>query len=130
MNPYVTKSYRDDKTEASYEKFKQTWPSDKCAFCEIHREAIVKGKFFAVSKNDFPYFSYDGEPVIDHLLIIPYQHIYSLKEVSDEARQELIDIPSNFEADNYNVYIRAPGNERRSVAHHHGHLIKLGTSKN
>jgi diadenosine tetraphosphate (Ap4A) HIT family hydrolase len=127
MSISVTKAYRDENVQAAYERFKQTWPSDKCPFCEIPREPIYKGTYFNVVKNDFPYLAYDGVIVVDHLLIIPHEHIYALKECSEEARQELVDCISNFEADNYNVYIRAPGNDRRTVAHHHGHLIKLGT---
>lgn len=126
MNASMTRSYRADNVEAAYEQFKATWPSDKCALCHRERTPIASNAHFNVVPNDFPYYTYDGKVVTEHLLVIPHEHIYAMSECDEKARQELTDIISHYEHSNYNTYIRAPGNDRRSVAHYHVHLIKLG----
>jgi len=119
---------RSIKNEFEYYRYKRTKP-DGCAFCMIDiqgSEQIVEyGEHTAVLKNKFPYSRWDGRKVVDHLMIIPVKHVTLLNKLTPDATKELLDVVTRYEEEGYSFYIRSPHNKSRSVAHIHGHLIKL-----
>lgn len=96
-----------------------------CIFCNPDEESIVLS-------NDHGYARYDGYPVSPgHLLIIPYRHISSLFELSDD---ELIGLWSlvkegrefldeEYHPDGFNVGVNVGVAAGQSVFHVHIHLI-------
>ena len=103
--------------------------SDKkiCDFCAIGKDSvqyISETKSFKILNNIFPYSLWDGLTVEDHLLIVPKIHTDTLSDLSPEESKEFIKLISKYELKGYNVYARAPGSIRKTVAHQHTHLIK------
>lgn len=117
-------------TQLKYEKYKRVNRKlTGCRFCDSasHRKRdinIDKGQLRVVS-NDFPYSVWQGKKLIDHLMIVPKRHVESLLKMNDSERDELLQCIAEYEAKGYTFYLRAPADPTRSVAHLHGHLLKL-----
>ena len=59
-------------------------------------------------KNRFPYSIWDGQIVVDHLMITPKEHTDNLSGTPDKGKIEYLDIIKKFEDKGYNIYARAP----------------------
>lgn len=106
-------------------KQRQSSGKDRCPFCEVAPDEIVKETpNFYVLINIRPYTLWDGHDVADHMLIAPKIHSDKLGDISPDAAQEYLQLVDAYESEGYNTYARAPGSARKSIMHHHTHLIK------
>lgn len=102
-------------------------PTQGCAFCKIDENSyqfIGQSTFFKIIRNIFPYSLWDGQEVVDHLMLLPKKHTDSLSQLPDGAAVEFVSLISGYESKGYSVYARAPGSLMKSLAHQHTHLIK------
>lgn len=97
-----------------------------CTFCEDNMvdRKVLETKHAYVVPNRVFYDLWELRAVTDHLLVVPKRHVRSLKELNQAERADIMDILSDYEAKNYNVYARAIDSKQRSVGHQHTHLIK------
>ena len=118
---------RSTQEEKNYNKYRKTAKSDACPFCAInkgHEQYITETKHLKVIRNRTPYSLWDGQGVLEHLMVIPKVHTDSLKDLHGDAANEYVDLLSSYELQGYNVYARAQASSVRSVVHQHTHLIK------
>lgn len=119
--------YRFRKNARTYRNL----PKDKqCPFCHIvpERKVIEKAKDYLVVENLYPYDVWEGRKVLEHLLLIPRQHVGSLHDVSKETQINMVEKMAEYERNGYDVYARASGSVQRSIhEHQHSHLIKTDT---
>jgi diadenosine tetraphosphate (Ap4A) HIT family hydrolase len=118
---------RSSKQEKLYRKHQKNNAVVSCSFCEIDEghEQFVEGlRFFKVIKNKFPYTFWDGQDVVEHLMVVPRTHSDSLNFKTNDEKIEFIDTLSRYEKLGYNIYARAPQSVMKSIAHQHTHLIK------
>lgn len=125
---------RSRKEEITYKKHQTKKTDDTCAFCKIKKgneQFINETKYFRVIRNIFSYSIWDGQKVVDHLMLIPKQHTDSLGDLPKAAAEEYVRIISAYEKKSYNIYARAPSSVIKSVIHQHTHFIKTkGGPKN
>jgi diadenosine tetraphosphate (Ap4A) HIT family hydrolase len=118
---------RSRKEEKFYKKYLKTVDKNVCVFCAIKKgsdQLVVTTKHFKVITNIFPYSVWDGQEVVDHLMITPKKHTDSLKDMPDSQKVEYVNLIESYEQNGYNIYARAPINKTKSVVHQHTHLIK------
>jgi len=62
-------------------------------------------------------------------IIALYEQNFTAEEghANEEEAKEFFRLVTDYEADGYSLYSRAPANTSRTVSHHHAHLIKLAT---
>ena len=119
--------YRTRNHEKTYAFEKRSRKTKPCPFCTIReegREPISKSKYFLRIKNIFPFDTWDGYQVKAHELIIPKRHVTGLDALTAPERKELIDLLCKADKEGYDTYARHDGNEAKTVAHQHTHLIK------
>lgn len=122
-------STRTRKETKIYNKYRRTFTSKNCVFCEIKKdskELVKETAHFKIVVNKFPYSLWDEQPVEDHLMIVPKQHTDTLSDLSPKEAQEYVQLISSYEKRGYNVWARAPQSTIKSVIHQHTHLIKSG----
>ncbi len=120
---------RSSKLEKLYRKHQKKNLVVSCSFCEIDEghEQFVEGlRFFKIIKNRYPYTFWDGQDVIEHLMLVPRKHADQLAFASDEEKLEYVDTLSRYEKNGYNIYARAPQSIMKSITHQHTHFIKPG----
>lgn len=116
---------RSRKEEYEYKAYLKTLPANICVFCTGHNEKLIEDhQQFKVIRNIFAYSLWDGQKVIDHLMITPKAHIDSVASFTQEMVPEFHKLMSTYESKGYNVYLRAPTSKIKSVTHQHTHLIK------
>ncbi len=120
---------RSRKEEKNYKKYRET-DSFKgvCTFCNISPDEdqfVKETKSFQVIKNIFSYSQWDGQGVVDHLLIVPKKHTVSLGDLTAPEAVEFIELIGSYEKLGYDFSARAPKSNRKTVQHQHTHLIKL-----
>lgn len=107
-----------------YKKFPR---NGDCQFCNFPSEQIIwQSDSFLIVRNKFSYEVFDMCAVEDHLMLIPKKHTDNLSALLSAERVEFIDILTDYESKEYNVYFREPKSSVKSVDHHHTHLLKLG----
>lgn len=119
---------RSTKEAIRYWKQRHTEEGRDCPFCDVQPNEdryVEESSTLTVIRNRFPYSIWDGQGVIDHLMITPKIHTNSLNDLSDEGAREFIRLVNKYEADGYNVYARAPASTAKSIYHQHTHLIKV-----
>jgi diadenosine tetraphosphate (Ap4A) HIT family hydrolase len=96
-----------------------------CPFCNPSLEEIVL-------QNDLCYARYDKFPVNPgHLLLIPFRHIPTLFEATDEEQAALLALvreakrllDNRFHPDGYNIGVNVGTAAGQSVMHLHVHVI-------
>lgn len=98
-----------------------------CPFCVIddgHPQYVEEGAFVRVIRNRYPYSIWDGEGVVDHLMIVPKQHVDRLSKLGPKAALEYMQVIQKYEDAGYNLYARVPESKVKTIAHQHSHLIK------
>lgn len=125
---------RSRKEERHYKRYLRNNPDSDCAFCKInkkeHQQFVEETASFKVIRNIFKYSIWDGQQVVDHLMVVPKRHTDSLANLSDKQAAELVKIIGKYEKRGFNVYARAPTSPIKSIVHQHSHLIKTaGASK-
>ncbi len=119
---------RSIQEEHQYRHYRRTHAGEACPFCSIdygHAQYVKESDQLKVIKNRIPYSIWDGQGVLDHLMITPKKHTDSLKDMDANAALEYVDLISEYESQGYNIYARTPGSSIKSVTHQHTHLIKL-----
>lgn len=98
-----------------------------CPFCDpkTFSNRVAEFEHSYIVPNITKYDSWELHDVTEHLLLVPKEHHESLVRFSSEAKLEVMDIMSQYEAKGYNVYSRAIDSPRRSVAHQHTHFIRI-----
>lgn len=118
---------RSRKEQVLYKKYLKTVDKNVCVFCEIKKgsdQLLSSTKYFKVIKNIFPYSIWDGQKVVDHLMVTPKKHTDSLKNMPDTQKVEYVNLIETYEQKGYNIYARAPVSKMKSIIHQHTHLIK------
>lgn len=119
---------RSRREELHYKDSLRQSRGDGCPFCAITTDTervVESGRNFFVIHNIFPYSLWDGQYVIDHLMVVPKRHINSLSALKTREKAEYVDILGQYESNGYNIYARAPQSTTKSVPHQHTHLIRL-----
>lgn len=122
----ATRSRKEEKKYSEY--LRSGEPTQGCVFCAITPDSpqfVSETKSFRVIRNIFPYSQWDGQGVIDHLLLIPKEHTDTLSDLSAQEAVEYVDIVSSYESRGYDVHARGPSSNRKSVVHQHTHFLKL-----
>lgn len=73
----------------------------------------------------FPYTQWDGQGVVDHIMVIPKKHTDTLSDLTSHEAIEYVELIASYESRGYSVYSRSPSSTRKTVVHQHTHLIKL-----
>ena len=121
-------STRSRKEEKRYSSYRSKLGSGHCDFCAITPDLahyVSETKSFFVIKNIFPYSQWDGQGVLDHLLLIPKKHTDTLSDLTRDAAVEFVDCISSYESRGYDIHARGPSSNRKTVVHQHTHLVKL-----
>lgn len=119
---------RSTHEERKYRQYRRNNNKDDCPFCSIdssHPQYIDQTKNFKIINNHIPYSLWDGQGVIEHLMVIPRIHIDTLADIPLIAKREYLTLISSYETRGYDVYARAKNSGVRSVAHQHTHLLRL-----
>jgi diadenosine tetraphosphate (Ap4A) HIT family hydrolase len=119
---------RSTKEEFLYKKYRKDNRYDTCPFCSIRKiddQFVEDLNSFRVIKNRFPYSMWDGQKVLDHLMIIPKKHTDNLDDINAAEALEFLKLISKYEKLHYSFYGRTPSSETKSVSHQHTHLLKL-----
>jgi len=123
-------SHRDSRTQAAYDEYRASYTGE-CILCDpqesVSTRPVATNEHFRILPNRFPYSIWDELPVVSHYMIVPMRHITHFTEFSNEEAKEFFRLVTDYEADGYSLYSRAPANTSRTVSHHHAHLIKLAT---
>lgn len=110
---------RTKKTENTYKKYRAGGYAKECGLCKKDKKEVIKEfKHWRILDNLFPW---DRIAKINHLLI-PKKHIVE-KELTENARKELILIKSTYINDNYEVMAEAAHKVKSIPEHFHMHLI-------
>lgn len=111
----------------TYKLYQARQRAASCPFCDPTTLDNKVADFVEayIVPNLTKYDIWELHDVVEHLLLVPKRHVESLQELDDDEKLALIRIMSDYEAKGYNVYARASGSVRKSVAHQHTHLIKL-----
>lgn len=99
-----------------------------CPFCQPLPEYLVRETPHCfVVKSMFPYELWEFRDVTEHLLVVPKRHVKSFADLNQTERYELMDIISEYEGQNYNIYARSSNSVQRTIPlHQHTHIIKTG----
>ncbi len=119
---------RSRKEEKTYKKDLHANMRPGCPFCEISPKSeqfVEEGVAFHVIRNIYPYSLWDGQGVVDHLMVVPKKHTDTLSDIKAREKAEYVDIISKYEGQGYDIYARAPKSAAKSVFHQHTHIIKL-----
>ena len=122
---------RSHKEEKRYIALRKV-TTDGCPFCNLtpkNPTFIEETPNFVVVSNNFPYSLWEGQGVVEHLMVVPKKHITSLKALSIAESKEYLDILTKYEESDYNIYTRSQNSVTRTVSHHHTHFIKLDHKK-
>jgi len=118
---------RSRKEEKNYKRYIKKVDKSQCIFCGIdknNKSLIKQTPSFKIVRNIFAYSLWDGQAVVDHLMVVPIKHTETLKDFTAEEALELLKLLSLYENQGYNVYARAPSSHIKSIPHQHTHLIK------
>ncbi len=96
------------------------------------RAIILTNEFFTVIDNDFPYSVYDGQQIIVHHMLVPYQHIdYDSLIGERQLRHEFVDAEAELMEVSGGAYTanlaRSSGSVASSIrSHAHKHFFVTG----
>jgi diadenosine tetraphosphate (Ap4A) HIT family hydrolase len=114
--------------KAYQEYLKSIDQNSACPFCKIvtgDEHYINETDNFWIIRNRFPYELWEGQAVLSHLMIVPKNHLLSLKFLSESESKEFVLLMADYEHSGYNVYARTASSKTRSIQHQHTHLIQL-----
>lgn len=122
----TTRSRKEEKIYNKYQKSNRF--SEDCVFCNFdskEEQEIQNTRSFRIVRNLFPYSQWDGQGVLDHLMIVPKKHTDTLNDLDANEAIEYVGLIGSYESEGYSIYSRSKGSTRKSVIHQHTHLIKL-----
>ena len=97
-----------------------------CPFCKVESEREI------IASSPLSVAFFDGSPVSPgHALIIPKQHVSSFFDLSQEERQDLLNLADSvkqiveerYHPDGYNIGVNVGEAAGQSIFHVHMHLI-------
>lgn len=111
--------------------YKERQKTNICPFCnpKTLANAVYENDELYIVPNLTQYDLWEMHNVVDHLLIIPKQHVEALAGLSTKERAALVDIMAQYEVLGYSAYARGVGFVGRSVRHQHTHLIKVDNTQ-
>ncbi len=119
---------RSRKQEKKYSRYKKNVAHNEgCDFCQIDesfQHHVRNTKSFKIFQNIFPYSVWDDQDVQEHLLMAPKRHIDTLGDLDANEAVEYVNLIASYETQGYNIYMRPPQSEVKTVPHQHTHLIK------
>lgn len=118
---------RSRKETKLYNQHRGGVDKSRCVFCDINKDSpqlVTEEHGFKLIRNIFPYSIWDGQRVVDHLLIVPSQHTDTLADLSPDQAVHYLKLVSSYEQQGYNLYARAPDSIIKTIVHQHSHLIK------
>ena len=98
-----------------------------CTFCheyETKKRVIAENDTMFVIPNRVKYDMFEGQGVVDHLMVLPKRHAESIGEFTEKEKIDHLNIVAEYETKGYDTYARGVGNVARTVKHQHTHLIK------
>lgn len=116
-------------TEKSYKVYRNNKHPHVCDFCDFTVDSVQveqEYEYFWLVRNMFSYDLWDNLDVLDHLMVVPKDHIESIGLLPQEALLEYAQIIAKFESDDYSLYARSMKNVSKTIPHQHTHLLKLG----
>jgi diadenosine tetraphosphate (Ap4A) HIT family hydrolase len=122
----ATRTRKDEKRYAQHRK--EIHSKTECIFCDYtmkDKSFISETKSFKIIDNIFPYTHWDGQGVLDHIMVVPKKHTDTLSDLTSYEAVEYVELIASYESRGYSVYSRAPDSTRKTVIHQHTHLIKL-----
>lgn len=130
--------YREAEASKEYaEEVKNSRIDEVCVFCSeaVKKNALDKHDSFYVLRAKPAYSHFDAQEVISHELLIPFQHVNTLRRLGLAARQEIQnylwereDASKKGETTRFQDYFRTPDNPSKSIDHAHIHMFELGLS--
>ena len=116
---------RSRKEEFKYRNYRKQTLTDVCEFCSPLSDQLVKTTSkFKIIRNKFPYSVWDGQTVVDHLMIVPKKHTDTVADFTDQMVVDFHRVLQDYEQQGYNTYLRAPSSKIKSIHHQHTHLLK------
>lgn len=96
-----------------------------CPFCNpANREVLSSSDFSYVTRNNFPYETFDGRKVKEHLMIVPVRHISKFSDFNHDEKSEYWQMLSDYHSAGYTSMTRSATDSGRSVPDHlHTHLL-------
>lgn len=111
-----------------YETMKKVVGADECVLCNLtkwHNEIVRETEYFYIAKNHFPYYLWQSQRVLEHLMLIPKNHRGSIRDFTNAEAAEFAKLLGEYESADYQIDARSPQNVFRSQPHQHTHLIKV-----
>lgn len=121
------KAIKNYKPEATMKE--QRSGSGSCPFCFLENNTLKLTKHNAVIENTYGYQYWESMHVVEHLMIIPFRHIESIQDLTDQEKIDTINLIAEYEAKGFNVYARERDNTHKSIPHQHTHLIKTANQR-
>ncbi len=116
---------RSRKEELRYRIYRKQTNINACEFCKpLSEQELKTTDQFKVIRNKFPYTIWDGQTVVEHLMIVPKMHTDTVAHFTKEMVADYFKLLKAYEKQGYNVYARAPTSKIKSIAHQHTHLLK------
>lgn len=96
-----------------------------CPFCETGGRVILEETAtMLVVRNDFPYESFDGQRILQHLMITPRRHIALLEDFNVDEEREYWQLMAVHHKKGFSSLTRSAIDTFRSVPEHlHTHLF-------
>lgn len=119
---------RSTKESRHYDNQRKNPANKGCPFCGITKQDqqyVEETKYLKVIRNRYPYSLWDGQGVLDHLMIVPMDHTDKLGKLHPDAAVEYVGLVDKYESLGYNFYARAPSSTVKTVMHQHTHMIRL-----
>jgi len=120
---------RSRKTRNSYQNrlSRVSSSGSKCSLCHSVEGRIIESTDnFLIIENGFPYDYWDGQGVVEHLLLLPKKHVKYVKDFKEKEREEFFNHIIEWEEKGYDYYARGDVNAFKSIKDHlHVHFIKL-----
>lgn len=101
-----------------------------CDLCNIETSAskvLADYPLFMVVTNAFPYGTWEGGILDEHIMLVPKRHVESIALFTPEENSEFLRILAEYDQRGYSFYGRAAGSRYKSIPHQHTHLMKVGT---
>lgn len=127
---YVRSSSRTRAVDHAYQQYKQSrGDKDICDFCHLDTSAsklLADYPLFMVVTNAFPYATWDGGHLDEHIMLVPKRHVESIAQFTSREQLEFSRLLADYDQAGYSFYGRAAGSQYKSIPHQHVHLMKLG----
>ena len=98
-----------------------------CTFCNEYdhkKNVIYENQTMFIIPNRVSYDLFEGQRIVDHLMVIPKRHVETMKEFTDTEMLDQMKVMATYEKKGYDIYARGVGNVSRSAKHQHTHLLK------